>query len=314
MSRRQSDHSAAIKGDARSGCMDFLLRSLRSFAANPPSKEAGGTPTLPATTMSAPTVSAHIGHCLLFFLRSLRSFAANPFPRASAAAAILAAAALAGCDAPPGKPKPESKWQPATAITDFATLYNQNCLACHGAGAVVSASISMDTPTYLSVVPRDVLVAATAHGIARSAMPAFSTAAGGPLTDAQIEILADGILAKKPAASASALPPYSAALGNPSAGASAFAVACASCHGAGGTGGDKAGSVVNPSYLALVSDQYLRSIVIAGRPELGCPDFASRTHGRALTGDEISDVTAWLVSNRKNEFGEPLVPATPPQP
>jgi mono/diheme cytochrome c family protein len=283
----------------------------RSFAANPLSEKAGGTPALPVTTISAPSAGRHLGHCLFFFSRSLRSFAANP---STALAAALIAAALVGCDAPPGKPKPEDKWQPASAVTDFATLYRQNCIACHGFGAVVSASIAMDSPTYLAAVPREVLVAATANGIPGSPMPAFSTARGGPLTDAQIEILADGILAKKPAASPAAPPPYAAAHGNPAAGASVFALACASCHGADGTGGDKAGSVVNPSYLALVSNQYLRTIVIAGRPELGCPDFASRIPGRPMTADEVSDVTAWLVSNRKNEFGEPLAPATPPRP
>jgi mono/diheme cytochrome c family protein len=96
-------------------------------------------------------------------------------------------------------------------------------------------------------------------------------------------------------------------------GAAVFAASCASCHGNGGEGG-KAGPVVSPAYLGQVSNQYLRTIVIAGRPDLGCPDFANRTPGKPMADADIADVTAWLVSNRKNEFGKPLAPAKPSQP
>jgi mono/diheme cytochrome c family protein len=80
---------------------------------------------------------------------------------------------------------------------------------------------------------------------------------------------------------------------------------CASCHGADGTGG-KAGSVVDRDYLNLVSNQYLRTVTIAGRPELGCPDFAHRNPSHPMTATEISDVVAWLTSHRVNEFDRPV--------
>lgn len=227
---------------------------------------------------------------------------------------IFCALSIAGCDWMPGKPKPEDKWQPPTAVSNFTTLYKQNCLGCHGVGGVVSGSLAMDNPTYLSVVPRETIDTIIDQGVPGTAMPAFSIAAGGTLTDEQIEILLNGILAKKPAHPAGPLPPYAAALGNPAAGAAVFASACASCHGATGVGGDKAGSVIEPAYLSLVTDQYLRSIVIAGRPDLGCPDFSGRIPGRAMTNQEIADVTAWLASNRKNDFGQPLAPSAPSQP
>ena len=221
--------------------------------------------------------------------------------------------ALSGCDWMPGRPKPGSQWKPDTAISDFAHLYEKNCLGCHGMGQIISGSISMDNPTYLSVVPREVLLNVISNGIPGKSMPGFSAAAGGPLTGEQIEILVNGILKKKPSATQSALPPYAASLGDATRGATVFANSCAACHGADGTGGEKAGSVVS-GYLNMVSAQYLRTIVIAGRSDLGCPDFASRTPGRVMTNEEIADVTAWLVSNRKNEFGKPLVPAETTQP
>ncbi|MFA7343820.1 MAG: c-type cytochrome [Terrimicrobiaceae bacterium] len=221
---------------------------------------------------------------------------------------------LGACHRMPGKPKPDSRWKPASETVDFATLYRQNCIACHGIGQAVAGSIAMDNPTYLSVVPRERLFEVISNGVPSTAMPGFSAAEGGTLTSEQIEILVNGICPKKPAAPATPLPPYAADPGDPVRGATVFAAACASCHGTSGGGGDKAGSVVSPAYLDLVSNQYLRTIVIAGRPDLGCPDFAGRTPGKPMAPADIADVTAWLVSNRKNEFGKPVTPAKPPQP
>ena len=214
----------------------------------------------------------------------------------------------------PGKPKPDSRWKPASDTTDFATLYRQNCIGCHGLGQVVAGSIAMDNPAYLSVVPRGTLLDVISNGVPATEMPGFAAAAGGHLTGDPIEILTNGILAKKSTKPQGPLPPYAAEPGDPVRGATAFDTSCANCHGKGGNGSEKAGSVVNPAYLGLVSNQYLRTIVIAGRPDLGCPDFANRTLGHPMANGDIADVAAWLVSNRKNEFGKPLVPATPSQP
>jgi mono/diheme cytochrome c family protein len=62
----------------------------------------------------------------------------------------------------------------------------------------------------------------------------------------------------------------------------------------------KAGSVVDPAYLGLVSDQYLRTVVIAGRPDLGMPGFREYVPGKPMTPEEISDVVAWLASHRQS--------------
>ena len=57
---------------------------------------------------------------------------------------------------------------------------------------------------------------------------------------------------------------------------------CQSCHGADGRGGPKGSAITNDSFLALTSDQDLRTMVIAGRPELGAPDWRgyARRDGR----------------------------------
>ena len=77
-----------------------------------------------------------------------------------------------------------------------------------------------------------------------------------------------------------------------------------------GRGGNKASSIVDGSYLALVSDQQLRTIVIAGRPELGAPDWRGDVEGRPMSAQEISDVVAWLSSQRPKFPGQPYPTAS----
>src|SRR5262249_30605438 len=92
--------------------------------------------------------------------------------------------------------------------------------------------------------------------------------------------------------------------GNAAQGKAVYATFCASCHGSDGQAGPKAGSVTDPAYLNLISDQGLRTIVIAGRPDFGAPDWRSNVPGRPMTDQEISDVVAWLSSQRPAPPGE----------
>ncbi len=215
---------------------------------------------------------------------------------------------------PPGKPDINKKWEPPSAVTSFERLYVENCQGCHGHGDKVAGSIALDNPMFLAVISEPQLLGIITDGVPHTGMPAFTESKGGLITEQQIDILAKGIKAwsANHPAPAGPLPPYSAPLGNAQAGLTAFGVSCASCHGADGKGiTGKAGSVVNPAYLNMASDQYLRTITIAGRNDLGCPDFQHRVPNRAMTNEEISDVVAWLASQRKNEFGKPLSSSQP---
>jgi hypothetical protein len=57
--------------------------------------------------------------------------------------------------------------------------------------------------------------------------------------------------------------------------------------------------VIDAAYLALTSDQALRTAVIVGRSDLGMPDWRANIPGRPMTAQEISDVVAWLASHRQ---------------
>src|SRR5262249_3633834 len=70
-----------------------------------------------------------------------------------------------------------------------------------------------------------------------------------------------------------------------------------SCHGASGAGGAKGKSIIDGAYLALVSDQALRSAVIAGRTDLGMPDFRGDAQ-QPMQAQQIADVVAWMIAQR----------------
>jgi cytochrome c oxidase cbb3-type subunit 3/ubiquinol-cytochrome c reductase cytochrome c subunit len=183
-------------------------------------------------------------------------------------------------------------------ITDFIALYGSNCAGCHGRDGHLGAARPLNDPVFLALIGKDKLRDVIANGVPKTAMPAFAKNAGGGLTGQQITILANQIDAQwsRPQDfDAVALPSYRANLGDPKAGEAVFHDNCASCHGEEGVGG-KVGSVIDMAFLALVSDQSLRTTVIAGRSDRGMPDW--RKHSKTMTPQDVSDVVSWLSMHR----------------
>jgi mono/diheme cytochrome c family protein len=198
---------------------------------------------------------------------------------------------------------------PPSRIMDFSFLYARNCAGCHGPDGKGGAAIGLGDPVYLAIADNATITRVAADGVPGTAMPAFAQHSGGMLTNDQIDVIAKGIRATWAKADASHdpdPPPYAAqSPGDPARGAAAYNVYCASCHGAAGRGGTRAGSIVEPSYLALVSDQNLRTTVIAGRPELGAPDWRGNVPGKPMSPRDVSDVVAWLSSQRPQSSAQP---------
>lgn len=226
-----------------------------------------------------------------------------------AAIGLAVAVVAAGCDSLPGKPRPSDREKLPSQIMAFSVLYRDNCAACHGADGRLGASRPLNDPLYLAVVPRSRLREVIANGVPGTLQPAFAQSAGGTLTDAQIDALVNGLLERwgvaKPLKSTE-LPSYSAPPGNAARGKAVYATACAGCHGPDGKSGHSSGAITNASYLWLVSDQYLRTTVIAGRADLGMPDWRGYTPGQPLTARQISDVVAWLIAQRGPVQGRPV--------
>jgi cytochrome c oxidase cbb3-type subunit 3/ubiquinol-cytochrome c reductase cytochrome c subunit len=203
-------------------------------------------------------------------------------------------------------------------VLDFATLYKQNCTACHGENGRDGAAISLSNPVYIAVAGETHLQQVIANGVPGKLMPPFARSSGGMLTDGQVTALAQGI--QKQWGNPSVLagqnpPPYLATLpGSAEHGLQAYGVFCARCHGATGEGGpadgkpnssqNKIGSIVDPSYLAIISDQNLRSITIAGRPDQTMPDWRSDGE-HPMTDQQVTDILAWLATKRVANPGQP---------
>jgi mono/diheme cytochrome c family protein len=163
-------------------------------------------------------------------------------------------------------------------------------------------------PVFLAIADDAVIRQTVTNGVPGTPMPPFADSAGGMLTDKQIDAIVRGIRswAKPDTLRDVTLPPYAAkAAGDPHLGAAAYATYCSSCHGTDGHGG-KASSIVDGSYLALISDQDLRTNVIVGRPELDAPDWRGDVPGHPVSAQEISDVVAWLAAQRPKVPGQPI--------
>jgi len=222
--------------------------------------------------------------------------------------AVVALLACAACSNFPGVYPGESTVVPPSEVVDFDVLYGQNCAGCHGVAGKGGAAIALANPIFLAIADDNVISRIASNGVPGTPMPAFAQSAGGMLTEKQIDALVSGIRswAKPNSLGHQTSPPYTpSAPGDPQRGADAYRTYCSSCHGANGRGGSKASSIVDGSYLALVSDQQLRTIVIAGRPELGAPDWRDDVEGRPMSAQEISDVVAWLSSQRSKFPGQP---------
>jgi cytochrome c oxidase cbb3-type subunit 3 len=221
-------------------------------------------------------------------------------PATLVAVSILPVLMGVACSNSRGRPGPNSEVLPPREITDFHFLYAKNCAACHGPEGKDGAAVSLGDPLFLAIADDAVIRRIATTGVPGTPMPAFGMSAGGMLTDKQIDSIVTGIRswAKPGHVSDASLPPYVAdAPGDPTRGAAVYVTYCSSCHGPDGRGG-KASSIVDGSYLSLVSDQQLRTIVIVGRPELGAPDWRNNVPGHPMSAQDISDVVAWLAAQR----------------
>lgn len=221
----------------------------------------------------------------------------------------------AGCEFP-GKPDPADKPVTPNQIVDFKPLFSANCAGCHGATGKLGPAPPLNDALFVTIIPDDKLLEVIRDGRPGTPMPAFSLTDGGTLTDVQVKALADGIKTHWKAATPPGPAPPAYATTNdersiPTSEDHArrmgiFQRACAGCHGPNGAGGERsrsgAGAINAPAFLALISDQALRRLIITGRPDFGMPTFAEKrgrpTEFQPLTSAEIDDLVALLAEWR----------------
>lgn len=232
---------------------------------------------------------------------------------------LLAAlgALLSGCGSPHGQPGKGSETLAPNEVLEFGILYAQNCAACHGAEGRGGAAIALADPVYLAIANDDAIRKVIANGVRGTSMPAFAASAGGMLTNQQIDAITKEMRSRwsRPGILDGSSPPSYApkSTGNVQQGEVVYGKYCESCHGVGGRGGAKGSAITDDSFLALVSDQGLRTVIITGRPELGAPDWRSDLPGKPMLDQEITDVVAWLASQRAKNPGRPYSASNNPQ-
>lgn len=207
-----------------------------------------------------------------------------------------------GCNRKIGPPNDEEELLRPENVISFDRLYKQNCSACHGENGSGGPALDLGNPNYQALVDDASLRRWITSGMPGTQMPAFAESAGGFLTPQQVDALITGMRARWSSEdhNTADMPPYSSSTaGNEEHGQNIFLTTCASCHQ------QAQQKITNTSYLSLVSDQSLRTIVIAGRPDLGHPDWKQVRPAQPLTDQDVSDVIAYLHSLRSDTPGQP---------
>lgn len=217
----------------------------------------------------------------------------------------LAIVLSAGC----GRPTPKDEPLRPSQIDNFDQLFATHCTGCHGVEGKLGPAPPLNDPMFLAIISEDELRRVVSEGREGTMMPSFARQHGGDLTPLQIGVLIEGVRNRwsTPVADAEALPKYQSDTEPPAHPADLasseklFEQQCGSCHGAEGAGAS-AGPVKVPAFLALVSDQALRRVIITGRPDLEMPDFRERAQmtpgSPPLTSAQIDELVALLASWR----------------
>jgi mono/diheme cytochrome c family protein len=207
-----------------------------------------------------------------------------------------------GCERKIGEPNDREELLRPENVASFGRLYKENCSACHGENGSGGPALDLADPNYQMLVDDTSLRRLVTSGMPGTQMPAFGESAGGLLTPLQVDALVAGMRARwgHKDHSVADKPPYSSStVGNVEHGQNIFRVRCSSCHR------QEKQRITDATYLSLTSDQSLRTIVIAGRPDLGHPDWKQVPDGKPLTDQDVSDVIAYLHSLRTDTPGQP---------
>ncbi len=217
-------------------------------------------------------------------------------------------ALLTGCHLP-GRPGPGPEVPRPEEITNFKQLYGENCAGCHGENGENGPATNLANPEYEALIDDASLRNVIANGEKGRLMPSFSVHRGGDLTDIQIDAIIRGMRAhwfKGNVLAAQNAPPYKATHpGNIGDGQAVYSAACARCHGATAQQPGPAGSILDGAFLGLINQHTIRTTIIAGRPDVGQPDWRNLIPGRPLTDAEVTDVSAWLVAQTPANPGQP---------
>lgn len=179
-------------------------------------------------------------------------------------------------------------------------LFVTYCAMCHGIDG--RGRVGADLNEFPGIDAEAAIGQVILEGISGSAMPAFATDRGGPLTAADAEdisVYLVGVLngtepiAPAPTYDAPEIPSLPDIEGNPSNGAVVFQENCAVCHGEESQGG--IGRSLAKPWSGTQPEAYLTEVISRGIRGSVMPGWAQE-HGGPLTEFEIADVVAYTLS------------------
>ncbi len=177
------------------------------------------------------------------------------------------------------------------AHADGAALYGELCALCHGEhgeGGAVQGAPALANQDFLAAASDEFLFTTIADGRPGTRMSPWGEAHGSPLSDDDVRAVIQFIQEWRtvPRVDVDTI----TVTGSPERGSEIYAMTCASCHGANGTGGT-APNIGNPGFLAAASDGFIRHTIQHGRR-----GTAMAAYGNTLTDQQIDDVTAFIRS------------------
>ena len=184
-----------------------------------------------------------------------------------------------------------------------AQIYAENCAVCHGPNGEgrVGATLAKDWP---SIRPDLATKTTITEGVPGTAMPAWSVANGGPLTDEEIDAVVAFILSWQtggapkitPGPTSTSRPPIQPVpdlQGDPNRGAILYDKNCAVCHGSDGRG--RIGATLAKNWGSIRPDLAIQSTIVRGVEGSTMPAWGQE-HGGPLAEEDINDIVAFILS------------------
>lgn len=187
---------------------------------------------------------------------------------------------------------------PAVSAAIGATLFAANCVMCHGPNGAGDLGPSLNTQSFLTVVPDSYLVTTVIQGRSGTGMPSWHH-----LSNEDVASLVHFIHTwqQKPSRSRE-WHEQDVPQGDWDAGRQLFAGQCSSCHGRDGEGATGP-QLNNLTFLALATDVMLREWISNGKDGTEMRAFRKGGQGVAeLSARQIEDIIAYLrLLNRAGE-------------
>jgi len=216
-------------------------------------------------------------------------------------AAPIVAAVFTHCGASQGSPEDPN----AADELAGAELYQTYCALCHGddgEGYAADDANALANDWFLRSVTDDFLERAIVEGHPDTPMAAYGQRLGGPLSDAEVDLLVGFLRGWQDEPSVDVHDQV--VRGDPTRGVALYAEHCASCHGDEGQSGS-ALSLNNPVFLDSASDGQIRYAIEHGRPPTPMPGFSH------LGAQAMDDLTA-LIRSWATEVEDRAAPALDP--